>query len=457
MDRLLGWKSTLTRDALGFSEEGREGLGFTGSRGAWDSPYPSGPFAGPCERGNSGMRWILLLLLSTLVACSTPDPDRMNRSLSGMAPLYSATRIEVVAELPVPPGNLAVSASGRVFLTLHPEAEPETHVVELGPEGELIPFPNAAWQQEREDQPYWITPLGVRIDSQDRLWVLDHGDYGDEPASLTAFDLTTGKMVLRHVFARKVAGRGSMLNDFAVDANAGFVYIADPGAYSFLPGLVVFEIATQTAWRVLDDHVSVTAADHHHVVQGRFMRAFGFALQIGADSIALSPDSSELIFGPLSGDRLYRITTAALRDRALDPSLSVRVYGPKPTTDGIAIGPTADVYLTAIEHDALAVLRPTNPPTLEILVSDPELLAWPDGLAVTPDGSYLYASVSELHRVIGEDLSQLSRHAPFRIVRIPLTDEPEGTPAEGDPPPVENPEATPEKDPSQEPAPPEDR
>jgi sugar lactone lactonase YvrE len=368
------------------------------------------------------MRWtpLLLLLLAPLAACSTPNPDRFNTSLSGLAPIYSASRIEVVGELPVPPGNLAVSASGRVFLTLHPEAKPKTHLVELAPDGTLKPFPDAAWQEEREDQACWVSPLGVRIDSQDRLWVLDHGDYGRLPPSLTAFDIDSGEVLLRHVFAKKVAGWGSMLNDLAVDAEGGFVYIADPGPFTFHPGLVVFDIEASQAWRALDDHISVVPEDHHHVVQGRFMRAFYMALQIGVDSIALSPDGSALLYGPLSGASLYLIPTSALRDRALDPTPEVRTYGPKPTTDGIAIGPTGDVYLTAIEHDALAVLRPTQPPSLELLVSDPELLAWPDGLALSKDGSYLYATVSELHHVIGEDLSLLPRHAPYRVVRVRL-------------------------------------
>ena len=85
--------------------------------------------------------------------------------------------------------------------------------------------------------------------------------------------------------------------------------------------------------------------------------------------------------------------------------------------------------MTAVEHDALAVLRPTQPPTLEVLVSDPELLAWPDGLAVSKDGTYLYATVSELHRVIGQDLFQLPKHAPFRVVRIRLGEVPGDEPA----------------------------
>ena len=76
------------------------------------------------------------------------------------------------------------------------------------------------------------------------------------------------------------------------------------------------------------------------------------------------------------------------------------------------------VYLTAVEHDALAVLRLDG--RLESLVQSPELLAWPDGLALSQDGRWLYASVSELHHVIGLDSEEVGRHAPFRIVRVAL-------------------------------------
>src|SRR5690606_31277440 len=77
-----------------------------------------------------------LLLLPALVACAfSPDPDKRNRELPEVAPLVSAGAIEVLAELPRPPGNLAVLPDGRVVFSWHPEAQPEEHLALLLPGG----------------------------------------------------------------------------------------------------------------------------------------------------------------------------------------------------------------------------------------------------------------------------------------------------------------------------------
>jgi len=375
-------------------------------------------------------RFSLTLALALPLLCCTacafsPDPERRNTELVGVAPLLSAGALEVVAELPAPPGNLAVADDGRVFFTFHPEAGPDTpaRVAELLPDGSVRPFPSQAWQRPREG-PHFVTPLGVRIDSRQRLWVLDHGDYGDETPALYAFDLKTRALVHRFDFPDEVAGWGSMLNDLVVDAERGWVYLAEPGPYTFDPALVVYSIERRRAWRVLEDSDPVSALDQHLVVQGRFMKVFGMSLQIAIDTIALSPDGETLFFGPLSGDQLYRLPTAPLRALASqepdDDALLKRVgvLGRKPISDGGVAGARGEVYLTAIEHDALAVLRAEG--RLESLVQSPELLAWPDGLALSADGRWLYATVSELHHVIGVDSEEVAQHAPFRIVRVEL-------------------------------------
>ena len=54
-------------------------------------------------------------------------------------PALPATSLEVVANLDSPPGNNAVSASGRVLFSFHPEASPRVQVAEIvfGPDGWL--------------------------------------------------------------------------------------------------------------------------------------------------------------------------------------------------------------------------------------------------------------------------------------------------------------------------------
>jgi hypothetical protein len=52
------------------------------------------------------------------------------------------SELEVVADLPSPPGNLAVDANGRVFFTFHPQYSFPTRVAEyLVEEKRWIPFP----------------------------------------------------------------------------------------------------------------------------------------------------------------------------------------------------------------------------------------------------------------------------------------------------------------------------
>ena len=157
------------------------------------------------------------------------------------------------------------------------------------------------------------------------------------------------------------------------------------------------------------------------VVQDHYIKVFGIPLQVAVDSIALSADGSTLYFGPMTGSRMYRIDTESLRDSRLDRAeLASRVqeHGPKPSTDGIAADSEGNLYLTAIEHSAIWVMRSDG--SLQVLAQDPELLSWPDGVHLSPDERWLYVTASELQHVLGADLDDLPTQRPFRILRIPL-------------------------------------
>lgn len=365
----------------------------------------------------------LLALALVLTACGAlPDPEDQNQELRlDVAPLVSAGAIEVLAELPRPPGNLAVLPDGGVVFTWHPEGAPPEHVALLRPGNQWEPFPDAAWQRPREDGPFWVAPLALRVDAQGRLWVLDHGDYGSEPATLTAFDPATRAVLTRFTFPDDVAESGSLLNDFVVDAARQTIYVADTSPFEFDPALVVVDLARGTARRVLVDHESVSAEDQLLVVQGVFVKAYLLPVRLDADTIALSADGEWLYYGPLTGTRLWRAPTAALRDPALDEdalAARVEVWGKKPASDGAVMAPDGRIYLTAVEHEAIAVLEPDR--TLRLLARDPARLVWPDGLALAPtDDGWLYVSCSQLHRAIGQDLDELPRWAPYRLLRLP--------------------------------------
>jgi sugar lactone lactonase YvrE len=385
-------------------------------------------------------RLALLLLAALTPACAiSPSDDRRNPALAGVAPILSEGAVEVVVELDRPPGNLGVGPDGRVYFTFHPEGEPpdvKLAVLEGGPGGARIrPFPDAAAQQTL------VTPLGVRVDAKGRLWVVDHGAYGDSPAQLVAWDLATGKEVFRLVADDDVAESGSMWNDLEVDVARDVAYIADPSPFEFDPSIVVVDLKTKACRRVLLNDRSVDQDPDHVVVRGRFMKVYGLPLRVDVDTICLSPDGEFLYYGPLTARTLWRVPTAALRDEALDDdarAARVEAWCPKPTTDGGVCGPDGTLYLTAPELDGVARV-PTNPmlaairagapsttiakaarPEAELLVRG-KLLAWPDGLAMSPDGQWLYISCSQLHDIIGTDLEEsIPAHRPYRILRVRL-------------------------------------
>lgn len=376
-------------------------------------------------------RWAILAVGLLTIGCG-PDEDKRNpvtADQNHLAPsrpaqnhLAPSGTIEVVIELDTPPGNVTVAPGGRVFFTFHPAAKPALHVAEALPDGNFEVFPDIEWQAARDDAPYFVSPLSLRADRKGRLWVLDHGNFGLQKPSLTAFDIATRQMVHRVEFPWGIAGWGSMLNDFWVDDERGIAYIADTSPYVFNPALVVYDINSRGATRFLVDHASVKPEPHHMVVQDRFLKVLDdIPLRVAVDSIALSADGTELFYGPLTGSQMYKIDTESLRDWHLDEATiasRVREHGPKPSTDGIAADSKGNLYLTAIEHDAVWVMRTDG--TLQVLAQDPELLSWPDGVHLSPDEHWLYVTASELQHVLGVDLDELPAQRPFRILRIPL-------------------------------------
>ena len=368
-----------------------------------------------------GTARLVALAVGLLAAGCGLDDAKRNPVTADQKPLAPSGAIEVVIEIDTPPGNVTVAPDGRVFFTFHPAAKPALHVAEALPDGNFEVFPDDAWQEPREDGPYFVSPLSLRADRKGRLWVLDHGDFGKETPSLTAFDIATREMVHRVEFPKDIANWGSMLNDFWVDDEREIVHIADTSAYDFDPALIVYDIPSKGATRLLEDHPSVKPEDHHMVVQDRYIKVFGIPLQVAVDSIALSADGSTLYFGPMTGSRMYRIDTDSLHDVSLDKSdLASRVleHGSKPSTDGIAADSKGNLYLTAIEHDAVWVMRPDG--SSHVLAQDSELLSWPDGVHLSPDERWLYVTASELQHVLGADLDALPTQRPFRILRIPL-------------------------------------
>jgi len=327
--------------------------------------------------------------------------------------------LEIVAELPTPPGNIAVSAEGRVFFTLHPEARPELKLVEWVA-GKAVPWPSAAWQDATGGEPGWFrNVLGIRIDRQNRLWTLDNGDHGIHVGRLLAFDLVTGKVVHEFEFPRTLAGLGSHLNDFQVSPDGTKIFIADASFFGKTPALIVYDTETRSARRLLEGHPSVTPDKYTPVIDGQRMEIFGvLSIRPGVDSIALDSRGEWLYFAPVTSLNLYRARTEDLLDAKLskaDLAGKVEVFAPKTMSDGLSMDNADNLYLSDVEHSSIVVLHPDK--SLQTLVRDPKRLRWPDGFSFGSDG-WLYVSCSSLQRVFGKSASQIAKGSPYEVLRV---------------------------------------
>ncbi len=335
-----------------------------------------------------------------------PYPD-----LSTM-PILAGDELEEVLEYPEPIGNVAVSASGRVFFTVHPEARPKGNKLLEYVDGASVPYPDGKSQSKLFD-----TPLGVAIDRYDRLWTIDHGNHALRTPRLLAFDLSSGELIHDQAFDATIAPLGSFLQDLQISRDGRTVVIADASFWRKHPALVVYDIESATARRVLDGHDVVSAENYLIRSQRRPMSFIGgiVSLRGGVDGIAL--DGNWLYFAALNGSSLYRVRLGDLRDPALpDRQLAARVerLASKPLSDGLSVDLAGNVYITDVEHNSIFRMGANRKP--QTLIRS-QRIRWPDALSFGPDG-WLYVADSALADVVLQSKEHIEEQGPYRIFRF---------------------------------------
>lgn len=332
--------------------------------------------------------------------------------LSG-EPLFGESALEVVVTSPEPIGNLAVSADGRVFYTIHPESRPEGAKLLEWVDGEPVPYPGEEAQSEFE------TPLGVVVDRQNRLWTIDHGNHGTGTPRLLAFDLQTGGVVHDHAFDSSVAQLGSFLQDLQVDSTGEHVFIADVSFWRKNPGLIVYEVETGSARRVLNSDESVSAQDWLIRNPTKDMSFFGglVVLKPGVDGIAIDRRDEWLYYGAMAHDTMFRVKVADLLDASLsEGALAARIepVGQKPLNDGMSTDNEGNLLITDVEHGAVIRMSPEG--ELTNLVES-ERIRWADALSYGPDG-WLYVADSAIPDQMLRSKAHIREAAPYYIFRF---------------------------------------
>ena len=362
------------------------------------------------------MKKILLFVVILIVVFATvawlrygggdPYPDLSS------PPVLNSDALERVLEYPEPIGNIAVSADGRLFFTVHPESRPKGNRLLEYVNGAAVPYPDIRSQLKLFD-----TVLGVVVDRQNRLWTIDHGNHGLRIPRLLAFDLDSGKLIHDRRFPKEVAPPGSLLSDLQVSADGETVIITDASYWRKTPAIVVYDIGSGSMRRVLEGDKSVSAESYVIRSQDREMSFLGgiVSLRGGVDGIALGP--KWLYFGALSGSGLYRVQLSDLLDESLpEQQLSRRVerYATKPLSNGFSMDVDGNIYVTDIEHNAVFVFGSDHEATTLVRSND---IRWPDALSFGPDG-WLYVSDSALSELVLQTRAHIQQNQPYRIFRF---------------------------------------
>jgi sugar lactone lactonase YvrE len=323
----------------------------------------------------------------------------------------TAATLEIVAQLDTGPGNITVTPTGIIVVSLHQFYGHDLRVASIDDHGRLRSFAAAANVN---------SVLGLQADARGVVWLLDNAMRGGTARRLVAWDPSEANLVA-DIDLTNVTTDQSFLNDLAVDPARNTVYIADPAGGADA-AIIVVDVVRRTARRVLQGHQSVIPEDIDLVIDGNPVRIRAddgaeIRPRVGINPIAIDKHGEWLYYGPMHGRSMYRIRTADLRNAGLAPdALATKPerWSDKPICDGISIDNGGNVYLGDLANNAIGVIGSDR--KYRVLIADPRL-SWVDAFSFGDDG-FLYAVVNQLHRSAVLNGGKSTTRPPYLIVKF---------------------------------------
>jgi DNA-binding beta-propeller fold protein YncE len=329
--------------------------------------------------------------------------------------------LEIVTEFPAeyPPGNIAVTPKGRLIMSLHQFYGAPLRVVEVASDGNVTPFPDQAWSSQPNRQGIGLNEVvGLRSDENGIVWMLDDPAEEGQPGKIVAWDTINDKLSRVIYLPQPIIGKSPFLNDLAVDLDHNAIYIVDTASGDD-SALIVVDLNTGFARRVLEGDVSTRPEDIPMVINGRTITVAGKPAKVGVNPITVDPNNEWVYYAPMSSKSLYRIATKDLLNESLtaeELASQVQRYGDKPICDGITVDNAGNVYITAITDNAIAVVDRSG--KYRTLYQDDQLLSWADGMAFGAD-NYIYVTVNQLQNSPFLNNGKNSFQPPFYLVKFP--------------------------------------
>lgn len=325
-------------------------------------------------------------MLALLAGCNTVKPPELDVAVQSSTQIW----------------NAVAHHSGRTFLsgprwtgTQGPQ------LTAIDQNGQHTAYPTGAWNNwapGRDAANVFVNINALRLEG-DKLWVVDTGapEFGGNPVShgakLVCIDLPTNQVVRTYFLSPDIATAGSYVDD--VRFSAGMALLTDAGN----AGIIVVDLKTGAARRVLNQHASVVAQPDRDLILGnQVVKApNGEPLRVNADPLEVSHDGVWLYYGPLQGP-WSKVRIQDLANQALSPEqLAARVefFADIPATGGSVMDAQGNLYFSDLAHDAIRVRRTDG--QIETLIVD-KRLHWVDAPFLDQDGT-LWLPTPQMDRV----------------------------------------------------------
>ncbi|CAM1361653.1 Major royal jelly protein [Tenacibaculum litopenaei] len=348
---------------------------------------------------------ILTALIVLLVsACNTKDTKK-----KGIAKKATETPVKVAEVSGQQLTGITVS-DGRVFVNFPRwRSNVAMSVAALQPDGRFTPYPDAAWNQWTLESDLSDTAF-VAVQSvvafKGKMFVLDTRNplfqgVLDAPRVLV-FNLATDKLTAIYKLPTEAYHKDSYINDIRVNNSGTRAYITDSGH----AGLIVLNLETGTAKRVLDEHSSTSSEQNQLMIDGKAWKN-----SVHSDGIALDTVSNTLYYHALTGYQLYAIPTEILENGTAEAVEKAVVKVAKTAAPDGMIWYKGNLFYADLEQHRIDQLNLT---TKEIRpFTSGAHVRWADTFSI--DQGYLYYTNSRIHEA-GADVSGLD----FSIYKLKL-------------------------------------
>jgi sugar lactone lactonase YvrE len=370
------------------------------------------------------MKILICLSLAALIGSSCSSGKKyVDKKTIGLLPTEKEPELQKVAEFRgLQVTGVTVSKDGRMFANF-PRWRKNLpfSVVELTPEGNFTPYPNKEWNAWKgRPEKNKFTCVQSVIAQGHSLFVLDPASPNMEGVigrpMLYEFDLSTNKLANSWSFDTTVAPKKSYLNDVRIDDSAKKAYITDSG----LGGLIVLDLTSGSASRVLGDHPSTKAESVVLTVENKPFLVKGAAPKIHSDGIALNRGNDRLYWHALTGYHLYSVPTNVLQGEIIETQVEEKVsnMGVTPAPGGMIFDLNGNLYMADLERNAVSYRTPKG--EMKILIQD-ERIKWPDSFTIDQDNNLIFTDSLLQETPIGGPVDDLI----FSIYKVSLPTEKE--------------------------------